>query len=61
MPIPNTLSRKITADFRAEKKYGGRKKFCDALPGAMQYCSRPDWHSHRMRHSTVFAAADSLN
>ena len=31
MPIPNTLSRKITADFRAEKKYGGRKKFCDAL------------------------------
>ena len=31
MPIPNTLSRKITADFRAEKKYGGRKKICDAL------------------------------
>ena len=31
MPIPNTLSRKIMADFRAEKKYGGRKKFCDAL------------------------------
>ena len=31
MPIPNTLARKITADFRAEKKYGGRKKFCDAL------------------------------
>ena len=31
MPIPDTLARKITADFRAEKKYGGRKKFCDAL------------------------------
>ena len=27
MPIPDTLARKITADFRAEKKYGGRKKF----------------------------------
>ena len=32
MPIPDTLPRKITADFRAEKKYGGRKKICDALP-----------------------------
>ena len=31
MPIPDTLPRKITADFRAEKKYGGRKNFCDAL------------------------------
>ena len=31
MPIPDTLARKITADFRAEKKYGGRKFFCDAL------------------------------
>ena len=31
MPISNILSRKITADFRAEKKYGGRKIFCDAL------------------------------
>ena len=30
MPIPGTLARKITADFRAEKKYGGRKYFCDA-------------------------------
>ena len=31
MPFPDTLARKITADFRAEKKYGGRKKICDAL------------------------------
>ena len=31
MPIPDTLARKITADFGAEKKYGGRKNFCDAL------------------------------
>ena len=31
MPIPDTLARKITADFRSEKKYGGRKNFCDAL------------------------------
>ena len=31
MPIPDTLPRNITADFRAEKKYGGRKKFCDVL------------------------------
>ena len=35
MPIPDTLARKITADFRAEKKYGGRKKFCDALKGTL--------------------------
>ena len=31
MPILDTLARKITADFRAEKKYGGRKNFCDTL------------------------------
>ena len=31
MPIPDTLARKITADFRAQKKYGDRKKICDAL------------------------------
>ena len=33
MPIPDTLhvACKITADFGAEKKYGGRKKFCDTL------------------------------
>ena len=31
MPIPDTLARKVTVNFGAEKKYGGRKKFCDAL------------------------------
>ena len=36
MPIPDTLARKITADFRAEKKYGGRKKFCDALVNSLR-------------------------
>ena len=34
MPIPDTLARKITADFRAQKKYGGQKNFCDALHGS---------------------------
>ena len=27
MPIPDTLPRKITADFRAEKSMGAEKKF----------------------------------
>ena len=37
MPIPDTLARKITADFRAEKKYGGRKKICDALANTLEW------------------------
>ena len=36
MLIPDSLARKITADFRAEKKYGGRKNFCDALPHGLR-------------------------
>ena len=43
MPISNILSRKITADFRAEKKYGGRKKFCDAL---LQSYTKPSICNH---------------
>ena len=48
MPIPDTLPRKITADFRAEKKYGGRKIFCDALVNA---CT--SWCNSTGRKSTL--------
>ena len=40
MPIPDTLARKITDDFGAEKKYGGRKNVCDALPIKSFYFKR---------------------
>ena len=46
MPIPNTLARKITADFRAEKKYGGRKNFCDALGLIMASCVKHCYKCH---------------
>ena len=50
MPIPNTLSCKITADFRAEKKYGGRKKFCDALKPMLIQCLKKylSLHTHML-------------
>ena len=46
MPLPDTLPRKITADFRAEKSMGAEKKFVTL------------WVSHQdmcIKHEIIFS------